>query len=145
MAQTVWNNKAFSLVEMMIAIVIIMISMLALLTAIVTSAHTNAGNEVRNTAIRVTNQTAEALHALAFTDSLISSGTHSRIAGDTAQDEKAIPKKEQYIRGAKQTFEIQWTVADQTIDVKQIEVRIDYAYRNKPAFTTTVAYKHRAK
>ena len=73
MVVIVRNNKGFSLIEMMIALVIMAFTLLALSAAMVNSISVNLENELRNTAIRLTNQTAEVLLALPI-DSINSCG-----------------------------------------------------------------------
>ncbi|MEK6698007.1 MAG: hypothetical protein AABZ10_03085 [Nitrospirota bacterium] len=139
-------SKGFSLIELMIAVVFIMISMLALLTAIVTSVRTNLENDLRNTAIRVTNQTAEALLALSIhptIDPELTDGSHSRIAGNTTQNEKGFPLTAQTVRGSRQTYTIQWAVVSRTTNVKEITITVSYTSRNKPYTNTAVIYKHK--
>jgi Tfp pilus assembly protein PilV len=130
----------------MIAVVFIMISMLALLTAIVTSMRTNLENDLRNTAIRLTNQTAEALLTLSIdpiTDTELTDGSHSRTAGNTAQNEKGFPLTEQTVRGSRQTYTIQWAVVSRTTNVKEVTITVSYTSRNKPYTNTAVIYKHK--
>ncbi len=139
-------SKGFSLIELMIAVVFIMISMLALLTAIVTSMGTNLENDLRNTAIRLTNQTAEALLTLPIEPTLdpeLTDGSHSRTAGSTLQNEKGFPLTVQTVRGSQQLYTIAWTVVSRTLNVKEITITVSYASRNKPYTNTAVIYKHK--
>jgi len=143
-------NRGFSLVEMMIAIAIIMISMLAVLTAILKSAQTNLENDVRNTAIRITNQTAEVLYALpatlTYTDPELTDGTHTRAAGNTTQNEKGFPFLTQTVRQSQQAYTIDWSVVSQTNTVKEVTISVRYTLKkNNQNFTNTaVIYKHAA-
>jgi Tfp pilus assembly protein PilV len=139
-------SKGFSLIELMIAVVFIMISMLALLTAIVTSMRTNLENDLRNTAIRLTNQTAEALLALSIDPTIdpeLTDGSHSRIAGNTTQNEKGFPLMTQTVRGSQQLYTIDWAVVSRTTSVKEITITVSYTSRNKPYTNTAVIYKHK--
>ena len=139
-------SKGFSLIELMIAVVFIMISMLALLTAIVTSMRTNLENDLRITAIRLTNQTAEALLTLPTDltiDTELTDGSHSRTAGNTSQNEKGFPLTAQTVRGSRQTYTIQWAVVSRTTNVKEITITVSYTSRNKPYTNTAVIYKHK--
>ena len=67
------NSDGFSLIEMLIAVVIIALTLLALCSAMANAISANLGNELRNTAVRLTNQTAEVLLALPI-DSIQSCG-----------------------------------------------------------------------
>ncbi|HUJ19489.1 MAG TPA: prepilin-type N-terminal cleavage/methylation domain-containing protein [Nitrospirota bacterium] len=150
MGQPATKNKGFTLVEMMMAIVIIMVSMMALVTMMMMSMNANLANDMRGAAVRVTNQTAEALLAIPTTpdsavDPLLSAGTHSRIAGDSAnQDSRGFPKIQQSIRGTSQSFNIQWSVTDTTSTVKQIEVNVGYQnLKTGQTFTNSaLVFKH---
>lgn len=146
MVQPVPRNKGFTLVEMMISIVIIMISMLALVTMMTMAINTNMTNEMRTAAVRLTNQTAEALLSIPTTstpfDPLVTAGTYTRIANDSHQDSMGLPKIQQSIRGTSQTFNINWTVADSTSSIKQIQIDVNYYYKNKQFTNSTVVYKH---
>lgn len=59
-------NKGFSLIEMMIALFILTVAVLGLLDLTITSIKTNMQNDIRNTAVRLTSQTAEVLLARPF-------------------------------------------------------------------------------
>lgn len=139
------HSKGFSLIELMIAVVFIMISMLALLNATVMSIQTNLENDVRNTAIRVTNQTAEVLLALKYEDAELNDGSgHVRDGGSVTQDEKGFPPTALNIRGFQQAYTIQWAVATRTSDIKEVTITVTYMHRNTTHTNTAVIYKHKA-
>ncbi len=155
MTLRVGKNRGFSLIELIIAMVIIMISMLAVLTVILKSTTTNLQNDLRNTAIRITNQTAEALLALSIDDSDVSAtldptgltriaSAHTRTASPSPQDNKGLPKTIVSIRGFQTTYTITWDVAAPTGNVKQINITVGYTYKNRPLTNAVVVYKHRA-
>ncbi len=145
MAQPAFNNKrGFTLIELMIAMMIIMISMLALLTSIVTSMSANTGNEIRNTAIKVTNETAEALLALPIDDAELTTGsTHTNSFTDDQRD-KGFPDPTQTIRNYKVAYAITWNVTSPSANLKQIEIAVAYSHRNKNYTNVSLIYKHRA-
>jgi len=141
------KNKGFSLIEMMISIVIIMISLLALNQMIVVSMEANLSNELRSAAVRLTNQTAEALLAIPTTpdaaiDPLVSAGTWTRIQSNAYQDSVGLPKKQQTVRGSMTAFDISWTVADNTSTVKQIQITVSYPYKGQTKTNSTTIFKH---
>lgn len=147
MGQPVPRNRGFTLVEMMIAMVIIMVSMLALVTMMMMTMDTNMTNEMRSAAVRLTNQTAEALLAIPTTpyaaiDPLVTAGTYTRIADDTHQNDRGLPKIQQSIRGTSKTFNIQWVVADTTPTMKQIQITVSYQYKNQTLTNSALIYKH---
>lgn len=144
------NSKGFSLIELMIAIVIIMISMLAFLTSIVTSMRANLDNDLRNTSIRLTNQTAETLLALPMGDNEISSTSnttytsHTRTPGSTDQDARGFPKTVQTVRGTRQTYAIEWKVRDPSANVKEIVITVSYVSGGATRTNSSMIYKHAA-
>lgn len=148
MVQPVFSNKkGFTLIELMVAMLIIMVSMLALLTSILTSMSANMGNEIRNTAIRVTNETAEALLALPIDDSELSVGvTHVNTfsTGPTGQQVRGFPNPTQNIRVYQVTYTIQWTVSAPTANLKQVNITVTYPYKNQSYTNASLVYKHRA-
>ncbi len=142
--------------EMMIALVIIMVSMMALLTALTSSVKTNRENEVRNTGIRVANQTAEALLALNSEDTELTVGSHTRTPGNTAQATKGIPDTSQMIRSSvtsTMTYSIAWVVSQLASgatpsspvpNLKQVNVTVSYTMNNMQLNHDVVAYKSSA-
>lgn len=148
------TSSGFSLIEMMLAMVIIMISMLALLTAVITTQRTNQENDLRNVAVRLTNQTAETLLALPLTDLELTTtltGTtntrvaaaHARTSGNAAQNGKGFPDTLQTVRKARVTYSIQWDVKEQTSNVREVTVSVSYPFRNQTRTNTSLIYKHR--
>ncbi|MGB9715459.1 MAG: type IV pilus modification PilV family protein [Thermodesulfovibrionales bacterium] len=151
MVLTVKNNKGFSLVELMVALVLLMISLLGLLAVMANSISANLNNELRNTAIRLTTQTAETLQSLDFEDEWVidtSSGT-TYLRADTGtddadQDSKGFPEEAQNIRGFQQTYNISWTVRDLSSNLKEITVSVQCTTpRGELINNDAVIYKHR--
>ena len=138
------RQKGFSLIELMIAMFIIMISMLALLTVMMTSMRTNVGNDVRNTSVAVANQTAEALLALPITDAELTVGTHARDSGSASQTNKGFPNVSQTVRGFQQTYNVQWGVTAPSTDLRQVNITVSYVYSNQTYTYQSLIYKHRA-
>jgi len=147
-AQPASNNKrGFTLIELMIAMLIIMVSMLALLTSILTAMNANVGNEIRNTAIKVTNETAEALLALPIEYAELSVGsTHSNTftTGTTGQQVKGFPDPNQKVRAYQVTYTIQWDVTAPTANLKQIVITVSYSHKGQSYTNSSLIYKHRA-
>lgn len=146
MGARVKNSKGFSLIELMFSLVFIMISMLAMLTAIIMATRTNLQNDLRNTAVRLTNQTAEVLLTLPFNDIELEDGSRSRIPGDAAQDDKGFPPTAQTVRSHQQTYQIEWNTITQTTDVKEITITVSYLHTStsKTHSNFGVVYKHRS-
>jgi Tfp pilus assembly protein PilV len=119
---------------MLVAVMIIMVSMLALLTSMVTTIRTNTNTDRRNNAIRVSNQTGEALLALPFTnnftDQQLTSGNHPRVLDDSDQNKKGFPNTVQYLKNYHDTYDISWNV-DPTKAADTLEISITVAYPNR--------------
>lgn len=125
------NNKGFTLIEMMIAIVLIMVSMMAYLSAMVTAIQTSNNNEFRDVSTRIANQTGESLLALPFSDSELTLGNHSRIANDSTQGNKGLPDTTQVVRNSQQSYSISWIVTPQSLDAIQILITVRNTNNNK--------------
>lgn len=137
------NNKGFSLIEMIVALVILMISMLGLSSVMVNSINANANNEIRNTALRLTNQTAEALFSLPFNDTEVTAGNHARDDASVAQDSEGFPRRNQRVRETlNQTYNISWAVADTSVSLKTITINVTTTFGYETFSNEAVIYKH---
>ena len=152
------NSSGFSLVEMLIAVVIIAFTLLALSAAMVNSISANLGNELRNTAVRLTNQTAEVLLALpigsiqscgATADPLAkkfnASYTYnsSNACLGTATDYQKYPNPEQSVKGFQQGFNIIWDITSLSDNLRQVIITVAYRHREEYFENSAVIYKHR--
>jgi prepilin-type N-terminal cleavage/methylation domain-containing protein len=143
-------NRGFTLIELMVALFIIMVSMLAFATSMVVSLRASNATEWRDVTTRVTNQTAEALIALPFTNALLAVPSavgswqdYSRVTGNVAQDNAGLPDTNQTVRGTQQSFLIQWRVTYQSPDIRQIFITVTYCLPgdpNCPANLANAAY-----
>jgi len=147
MVLSVRPSKGFTLIEMMISILLIMVSMLALLTVMVYATTTSLDNEYRDTGTRMLNQTSEALLALSFSDPLVSAGSYTRVSGNTAQDKAGIPDTNQTVRNANRTYSILWTVTPTpSPDTNQITITVQYANKENQSLQNSLGiYKRRPK
>lgn len=168
MVLTVRNNKGFSLIEMMIALVIILFTMLAMFAALATSISVNLGNDIRNAAIKLTNQTAEVLLALPF-DRVTTScgitpdpnttnynpaytysagnpciGTHTEPDGSVINLFTRYPNPVLTVRGYQENYNIIWNVAALNDNLRQITITVSYDYRGEDFTNVAVIYKHKA-
>jgi prepilin-type N-terminal cleavage/methylation domain-containing protein len=153
------NSNGFSLVEMLVALVIIAITLLGLSAATLSSINVNLGNDLRNTGVRLTNQTAEILLALPV-DGINSCGmtpdpdgpnyNASYTYDDTnaclgiGADYTRFPNPVQSVKGFKQNFNITWGVTALNSNLRQITITVAYRYRNENFTNNAVIYKHRA-
>jgi prepilin-type N-terminal cleavage/methylation domain-containing protein len=152
------NSNGFSLIEMLVAVVIIAFTLLALCAAMVNAISANLGNELRNTAVRITNQTAEVLLALPI-DSIQSCGaTADPLAGNynvsytydssnaclgIATDYQKYPRPEHAVKGFQQRFNIIWEVTSLSDNLRQVTITVAYRYREEHFENRAVIYKHR--
>jgi prepilin-type N-terminal cleavage/methylation domain-containing protein len=159
MAANAKNNRGFSLVEMLIAVVIIAVSVLALSGVMVHSIIANLGNELRNTSVRITNQTAETFLAMPM-ESIGSCGITADPAAPnykaaysydeknaclgTGADYLRYPEPVQTVKGFRQGFNIIWDVLALSSDLRQITITVAYTNQGMHYTNSAVIYKHRA-
>ena len=152
------NSSGFSLLEMLIAVVIIAFTLLALCSAMVNAISANLGNELRNTAVRLTNQTAEVLLALPI-DNIQSCGAtadplarnynvsytydSSNACLGIATDYQKYPRPEQSVKGFQQSFNIIWDVTSIGDNLRQVTITVAYRHREEHFENNAVIYKHR--
>ncbi len=135
------NKKGFTLIELLIAMFLIAISMLAMVSSMMTAIRTNVETETRNTAIRLTNQTAVTLHSLQWayvgtplqllTDTELTAGNHERVTGNAAQNSKGFPVLRQSIRNFQKDYRVLWLVEDMSSTTKRITIRVFYSQQNQ--------------
>lgn len=153
-----YNDKGFTLVELLIAIFLITVSMFAVLTSMVTSIKMNVENDIRNTAVRLTNQTAETLLALQWADvgglervdseltGDLDGVLHERGAANADQDAKGLPALTQSVRNFRQDYRIQWVVEDLPplpAISKRITITVSYTRTGQELSNVAVIFRHR--
>jgi len=116
-------EKGFSLVEMMIALFILSVSILALSGSTVLLIQNNLANETRDTAVRLSSEVANDLFALSFDDL----ATGARVYN--------VPFK-----GGTQSFNVAWTVTPKA-GVKQVEINVTYTLRGTNYTNSTVVFR----
>lgn len=142
-------SKGFTLIEMMVAMLIIMVSMIAFLTTISVTMRASLNNDLREVSTIVANQTGEALLALPMTDSELSRGVaHVRIQDDATQSSKGLPNTLQTVRGTQTPFTIQWQVISLSTvtnpDSVRVVVSVGYVSNNQTITKDTVLFKRKA-
>jgi prepilin-type N-terminal cleavage/methylation domain-containing protein len=159
MKTSVRNSNGFSLIELMTALVIIALTLLVLSAVLIHAIKINVVNDLRNAAIRLTNQTAEVILALPF-DSIRSCGLTADPASphyndsyryengntclnDSPDDYLKYPDPVQTIKGYRQRFNITWDVLVLTEDLRQITINVTYNESNEEHINSAVLYKHR--
>jgi hypothetical protein len=139
---------------MMIALVILAFALLAMAAMFGSSISVNVSNDMRNTAVRLTNQTAEAIQSLSFTDPWVVATTqHDRVdtnddcnSDPQSQNCKGFPRETQVVRGSGRTYTISWGVSDLNDNLKQVDIAVSYLDPKEGTTITNnaVIYKHKA-
>jgi prepilin-type N-terminal cleavage/methylation domain-containing protein len=154
-----WNSDGFSLVEMMTALVIVALTLLVLSATLIHAIKVNVVNDLRNAAIRLTNQTAEVILSLPF-ESIHSCGvtadpdsanyvdSYRYDDGNTCLNEYPgdylkYPNPFQTIKGFRQRFNITWDVLELNEDLRQITILVVYNESNEEHLHSMVLYRHR--
>lgn len=118
-----FNKKGVTLIEMMISLVIIMIVFLALMQTTVIGISTNLQNSLRDEAVGIAEMRMNELKSLRFTDTSVDVNLG---AGTTA--EAAVSRN---IRGFSINYSPTRTIADISLDSKQITITIAWNFKNK--------------
>jgi prepilin-type N-terminal cleavage/methylation domain-containing protein len=123
------DARGFTLIEMLIALVILSVSILAMTSMTLTAIRTNLDNDLRNAAIRLTAEVAEDLGALPI-ESVVATGT---------------PETRQVsIRGGVFPYQVTRTVTPLSNDLRQVNITVSYTSKGVTKTNSAVVYKHRA-
>lgn len=123
--------RGFTLVEMLIALIILSVAILGMTSLTLTSIRTNLENDKRNAAVRVTTDVAEEQMARDILD--VISGTETRQVS---------------VRGTNVPFVVTRTVTflnDTTTGSLLRQVEITVSYDNNTKSNRAVIYKHQAQ
>lgn len=139
------DNSGFSMVEMMIALFILTVSILALTTLSITAIRANHQNDLRNTAIRVTTEVAEILLAQPI-DNITTGNLKPYDTSNLAltPSYKYYPNPVQPIKGGTQEYTVSWTATRLTGDLMQIDITVGYIYKGLQHTNNAIIYKHKA-
>lgn len=121
--------RGFSLIEMLIALVILSVSILGMTTLTLTAMRANFDNDLRNAVVRVTSEVAEDLGAMPIENVV------STVTPETRQAN---------IRGINVPFLVTRTVFPLTNDLRQINITVSYTSNGVTKTNSAVVYKHRA-
>lgn len=143
------KEGGFTLIEMMIAIFILAVSILALLNLTIYSMQVNLQNDIRNTAVRLTTQVAEMVAAAPL--EATSSGrltpydyTNAALKDPLGINQnyfKQYPNPVQTLRGTTQTYDVSWTVVELSSALKQVSISVVYRFKGKSYTNNAVIYK----
>lgn len=142
------GQEGFSLPEMMIALLILSVSILGFTSLILTSIQVNYQNDLRNTAIKLTSETAEILLAQPI-DYIITGGltpynNTNTALGSGLNAYKKFPNPDQTVRGHNVPYTVTWTATSLTDYLKKIEIAVRYTYKGRELRNDAVVYKNRA-
>ncbi len=159
MEKIVLNSKGFSLVEMMIAFVIISISFLALSAVMVSAININLENEMQNTASRLNTQTAEILMTVPYNEistcgitldpeapnynSSYIYDNSNKCLGTNENSYMQYPYPEQTINTIKKKFNIVWDIQVFNNSAMQIIITTSYIHNGISHSTQSVIYRSR--
>jgi Tfp pilus assembly protein PilV len=133
MEQTVlFNKKGVTLIEVMISLLLIMIVFLALMQTTVIGISTNLQNSLRDEAVGIAEMRMNQLKSLSFTDSFVDANLAATPPTGTA--ETAISRN---IRSFSLNYTPTRTIADISLDSKQITIQIAWTYKNQ-VYTQTI-------
>lgn len=123
------DARGFTLIEMLIALVILSVSILAMTSLTLTAIRANLDNDLRNAAIRLTAEVAEDLGAMPI-ESVVATVT---------------PETRQVsIRGGVFPYQVTRTVTTLTNDLRQVNITVSYTSQGVTKTNSAVVYKHRA-
>lgn len=118
------RETGFTLAEMLVALVILSVSILAMTSVTITAIKTNTDNDMRNTAVRLTSEITEDLYIVPF-DQLVT-GSETRTVN---------------MKGINKTFDVDWTVTSTTATLKQVVVEVGYDVKGKEYTNRSVFYR----
>lgn len=125
------SRRGFSLVEMMIALVILSVAILGMTSVTLMTIRTNIENDLRNAVVRVTSEVAENLVSMPIDDV---------VATPTGTPEI----RQVSIRGTNVPFSVIRVVTSLSNDLRQIDITVSYSSKGVTKTNSAVVYKHRA-
>ncbi len=137
----------FTMIEMMIALFILVVSILGLTTLTITSIQANHQNDLRNTAIKLTSEVAEIILAQPI-ENIVSGSLTPYDASNTAISSgtygyKQYPNPVQAIKGGTVPYTVTWIATSLTGDLTQVNITVAYTYRGQQYTNNAIIYKHR--
>jgi type IV pilus assembly protein PilV len=120
------NNKGFTLIEFLVAIVILMVGLLGLLSGIDLSLRENVKNAIRSEGILVADDIMMASRAKAF----ISLST-TAASPPYVFDQSRYPESRRFVRGFYKNYSVQRVVTSKTAQTKEVIVRLAWNYKKQ--------------
>jgi len=124
------SNRGFTLIEMLIAMVIILIALLGLVNAVFLSIDNNLKNLLRDEAVRLAEEQMNVLKSLPVNDVPYNPPSSSGLMATTKQ---ALPSVTRYFGTFPGNYALRLTINDLTSDHsrKSIQVYVGWNYKNE--------------
>jgi prepilin-type N-terminal cleavage/methylation domain-containing protein len=122
-----FNEKGVSLIELMIALVILLVVSLAMMQTALIGMSTNLQNALRDEATNIGEMRINQLRALPFTDTVATPADLLATAPTGTSD----PNVERNFRSFTEQYRVKRTVTNLNTETKQIAILVSWDYRNK--------------
>ena len=130
------NEKGFTLIELLVAVAILMISMTAILDAIVQYHRINLENTMRNEATRIVEARLEQLRSLQF-NQLVPGGPYTPANLPTPEAQPTVR-----IRNLDVIYTVNWTI--ESISINSVAVRVNVTWPPVRGSASTRLHQHNA-
>jgi prepilin-type N-terminal cleavage/methylation domain-containing protein len=120
-----FNKKGVSLIEMMIALVILLVVSLALMQTALLGTSTNVKNQLRDEAVNIAEMRMNQLRSLPFTE--LNTSDYLKAPGDTPAETVV----QRNFRGFSIDYTPARTISDISTDTKQVTIMISWSYRGQ--------------
>ncbi|PLX91501.1 MAG: hypothetical protein C0619_07320 [Desulfuromonas sp.] len=129
------RQAGFTLIEMMIALFILSVSILALTAVTITAMKANLENDARNVAVRLTGEVAEEIYSMDFSAAKL----EPTGVGDDPHVMDPVPDVD--LRGVKKKFNVTWRVAEISATMKRVDISVSYDIKGKTYTNRSVVYR----
>lgn len=135
------NNRGFTLVEMLVAMVIMLVLLLSLVQAAILSIDGNLRNLLREEGVRIAEQRMNELRSVPFDSGLAATTFKSNCP-------TVCPTVSKNFRNLTKAYTLCWQITDLSSDVKRLDVAVGWDHKaeiplnQRPAPTCT-EYQHR--
>jgi len=135
------NSKGFTIVEMLVAMVIILVLLLSLVQAALLSIDSNMRNLLRDEGVRIAEQRMNELRSLPFDSGLAATTFKSNCPS-------VCPTVSKNFRNLTKAYTSCWQITDLSSDVKKLDVVVGWNHKseiplNQRSAPTCTEYQHR--
>lgn len=127
------RQAGFTLIEMMIALFILSVSILALTAVTITAMKANLENDARNAAVRLAGEVAEEIYTIDF-----NAADLEPTSADVPAVTRTLPVN---LRGIEKDFSVTWTVAEVSATLKRVDITVSYDIKGKNYTNRSVVYR----